>query len=369
MYDNMKIGLVSLTPSHYRKLIYLLMQEQMQCEFVFGRGYTSVKSIDLSIFNKAVEVPKLPLGLGGWYKMPGALKEMKKYDVVINDMGIMCLTSWLFLLKAKFRNQKVYHWDHGWYGREGFVKKWMKRLYFGLADGTFVYGNYARNLMIKNGFNGGKLHVIHNSLDYDFQLKIREKVERTGIFEKHFGNSSPVLCFIGRLTPVKKLDQIIDALLILKNRGLECNLVLIGEGPEYNRLLDKVERLDLHKNIWFYGACYEEMVNAELIYNADLCVAPGNIGLTAMHAMMFGCPCISHNDFPWQMPEFEAIKQGITGDFFWHNDITSLANCISRWFDQHAGKREEVRAECYKEIDENWNPHKQIEIIKKVIYG
>lgn len=57
------------------------------------------------------------------------------------------------------------------------------------------------------------------------------------------------------------------------------------------------------------------MVNAELIYNADLCVAPGNIGLTAMHAMMFGCPCISHNDFSWQMPEFEAIVPYKTGNF------------------------------------------------------
>ena len=56
------------------------------------------------------------------------------------------------------------------------------------------------------------------------------------------------------------------------------------------------------------GECYSEETNAKLIYNADLCVAPGNIGLTAIHVMMFGCPAITHNDFKWQMPEFEAIK-------------------------------------------------------------
>ena len=218
-------------------------------------------------------------------------------------------------------------------------------------------------------FNGRKLHVIHNSLDYDHQLEIRKRVKYTGVFEKHFGNLNPVLCFIGRLTPVKKLDQIIDALSILKDRGKKCNLVLIGEGSEYKHILDKVENLNLLKNVWFYGACYDEMVNAELIYNADLCVAPGNIGLTAMHAMMFGCPCISHNDFPWQMPEFEAIVPYKTGNFFERNNANSLADVIQEWFEINNSSREQIRNNCYKEIDENWNPHKQIEIIKEVIYG
>ena len=95
----------------------------MGFDFVFGKSRTSVKSIDLSIFKNAIEVPNLPIGLGRWYKMPKALKYLKGYDVVVNDMGIQCTTSWLLLLIAKVRHQKVYHWDHGWYGREGWIKK------------------------------------------------------------------------------------------------------------------------------------------------------------------------------------------------------------------------------------------------------
>ena len=104
-----------------------------------------------------------------------------------------------------------------------------------------------------------------------------------------------------------------------------------------------------------------------LLYSADLCVAPGNIGLTAMHAMAYGCPGISHNDFKWQMPEFEAIKEGITGEFFERDNAESLANSITNWLSTHENKREEVRNACFKEIDERWNPHKQLEIIKNVI--
>ena len=365
----MKLCLLSITASHNRQRIYQLIDSSFDCRFIFGKDNSTVKRLDYSFFKDVKELPNIKIGNSKWYYQPQIMASTKKYDIIIDDLGAFCLSSWMLHIIKFFRGQKVYCWDHGWYGRENFIRKWIKRLYFGLVDGTFIYGNYARDLMIKNGFNGRKLHVIHNSLDYDHQLEIRKQVKYTGVFEKHFGNLNPVLCFIGRLTPVKKLDQIIDALSILKDRGKKCNLVLIGEGSEYKHILDKVENLNLLKNVWFYGACYDEMVNAELIYNADLCVAPGNIGLTAMHAMMFGCPCISHNVFPWQMPEFEAIVPYKTGNFFERNNANSLADVIQEWFEINNSSREQIRNNCYKEIDENWNPHKQIEIIKEVIYG
>lgn len=365
----MKVGLVSLTPSHYRKLIYKMMEEQMGCEYVFGKGQTTVKSIDLSVFQHAIEVPNLPIGKGKWYKMPGVSKYLSNYDVVINDMGILCTTSWWFMLVSKFKKQKVYLWDHGWYGREGFVKKWMKRLYFGLAEGSFIYGNYARNLMIENGFDGSKLHVIHNSLDYDAQILLRNEMVKTTIYSDHFDNNNPVLVMIGRLNLRKSLNMLIEAIARLKEKGEMYNVVLIGDGEDRQKLEQLSSELNVADQVWFYGACYDEKTNAELIYNSDMCVVPGDIGLTAMHAMMFGTPCISHDYYPNQGPEFEAIQEGVTGYFFKHNDVNSLAETISKWFAEKKDIREEVRRACYKEVDENWNPHKQIEIIKKVIYG
>jgi glycosyltransferase involved in cell wall biosynthesis len=119
--------------------------------------------------------------------------------------------------------------------------------------------------------------------------------------------------------------------------------------------------------VWFYGACYDERQIAELIYNADLCIAPGNIGLTAMHSLVFGCPAISHNDFKWQMPEFESIHPGITGDFFEMGNVESLADIISRWFAEHKGKREEIRQACYNEIDTYWTPEFELSVLKNAL--
>ena len=111
--------------------------------------------------------------------------------------------------------------------------------------------------------------------------------------------------------------------------------------------------------------CYDENINAELVYNADLCVSPGNIGLTAIHVLMFGCPAISNDDFSHQMPEFEAIQEGKTGTFFEMDNINDLSAKIDAWFMTNGNKRDEIRLNCFKEIDEQWNPYFQIEVLKK----
>ena len=366
---NVKLCLITEIPTHYRKLIYQKLDKEMECEFIVGDTGGKIKRLDKSELRHMFEVKVKYLGHSNWFRVKGAMKYLSKYEVIIDDLGIFCLSSWWLLIKSKFTGQKVYHWDHGWYGREGFIKKWLKRLYFGLATGAFIYGDRAIKLMEINGFNGNKLYPIHNSLNYDVQLELRQQITESNIYSDYFGNNDPIIIFIGRLTKVKRLDILIDALAMLKEKGERYNLIFVGSGDLLSSLEQQVEKLLIQKQVWFYGACYNEKENAELIYNADLCVAPGNIGLTAMHAMTFGCPCISHNDFPWQMPEFEAIHEGITGDFFERDNTNALAECISKWFAEKRNKREEVRKACFKEIEDNWNPSKQLEIIKSVIYG
>ena len=105
-----------------------------------------------------------------------------------------------------------------------------------------------------------------------------------------------------------------------------------------------------------------------MISNADLCISPGNVGLTAIHSMMFGTPVITHKDFPMQMPEFEAIIPGITGNFFERDNVQSLTLAITNWFEK-APNRDVVRLECYKMIDEKYNPYVQINTMRSVLCG
>lgn len=355
----------------YREPIYQLMDRELDVDWYFCGDaernlkmfdYTLLKHCDLTMQEKNL------FGPIGYYKGIKKLN-LQQYDVIICAGVIRNLSEWCLLQKwgKGIKKSKIYLWTHGWYGKESKFQKLIKKFFFRKVDGFFLYGDYAKNEMLKEGFDIHKLHVIKNSLDYDKQLELRQNLKPSNIYRDHFQNDSPTIVFIGRLTSVKKLDQIIQAVSLLRQKGQDYNIVFVGDGSELKSLMDKVLELGMEKQVWFYGACYDEKTNAELIYNGDLCVAPGNIGLTAMHVLMFGCPAISHNDFKWQMPEFESIKPGITGDFFEYNNVEDLAKVISQWFSTKRYCREEVRHACYQEIDEHWNPHYQLNILKQVL--
>lgn len=362
-----KVCLIYNFAQHYRTNIFTLMDQQMDIDFVFGDKYLNVKKMDYSkLAHKVTEVKNMHLGPISWQSGVVELA-FKGYDTLIMLGSPMSASTWLTTIFARIMGKKVYYWTHGWYGKESFGQKLLKKIFFKLPNGLLLYGNYARGLMIKEGFKESKMATIHNSLMYDEQIKMRASLAPSLIYKDHFGNDNPVIIFVGRLTPIKKLDQILDAQATCKVRGFDFNVVYVGDGTEKESLEKKAKSLELKDRVWFYGPSYDEKELSGLIYNADLCVAPGNIGLTAMHAMAYGCPCISHNDFPYQMPEFEAIQPFKTGNFFKRNDVTDLADKIEEWFRVNASLRDHVRQNCFKEIDEQWNPHVQVEIIKKAI--
>lgn len=363
---NYKLCIIYNTAPRYREAIFQAIDREYDCDWYFGETKTDIKEMDLSLLSNA-QYYKTYGNNNSFYWKKGVLQLLfkRRYTTFLMLAESRSLTDYLFILMARILRKKVYIWTHGWYGKETKLEAFLKRCQLSLVEGIFVYSHYGRNLIIQQGILSEKIFVIHNSLHYDQQKSLRDSIVPSYIYKDYFNNDNPTIIFIGRLTKVKKLDQLLAALDMLKAKGEYYNLVLVGEGTEKEYLQHMVDVLNLKENVWFYGACYDERMNAEFLYNADLCVAPGNIGLTAMHAMVFGCPCISHSTFKWQMPEFEAIKPGITGDFFDKDDVNSLADSISNWFAKKANQRDNVRKACFNEIDTQWNPYFQMEVIKK----
>jgi len=360
-----KLCMIYNIASHYREAVFKEIDQHFDCDWYFGENKSDIREMDVNKLKRVFRYKSI----GNHTKLywQGALlpclfkKEYRTYFVLAESRSISLLL--FVILKAIFfRNKKIYGWSHGWYGRENRFVRFLSKFKISCMDGLFVYNNRARNIMIDGGVNPQKLFTIYNSLDYGKQLELRKIISNSGVYKEHFKNDYPVILFVGRLTEVKRLDILLEAVKLLKERSEYYNVVFIGTGVEEDSLKEIVEKNNL--SAWFYGACYDEEKNAELIYNANLCVSPGNVGLTAIHSLMFGTPVITHNDFKWQMPEFEAIKQGVTGDFFDRDNINSLAMKISHWFSSNHN-REDVRRACYSEIDTNWNPDNQIRIIKE----
>lgn len=354
----------------YRGPIYELMDKEFDIDWFFTSNvkpplklydYSRLKRCDTSLVQKTI--------IGPIVRYEGIDKlHLDKYDIIIAPSNIRNVSVWRLLSKYGKNGTRPYlfFWTHGWYGKENRLQTIIKKKFLAKTDGILSYNERSCKLLEDLGLNKKCLYPIYNSLDYDVQLPIRESLEPSHIFLNHFCNNSPNIIFIGRLTKVKRFDLLLKATAELKRRGNVINVTFIGDGEERTNMELKAKELGIYEQLWFYGACYDERKNARLIYNADLCVSPGNIGLTAMHVMMFGCPAITNDDFNHQMPEFEAIKIGKTGSFFKEGDSSSLADAIEEWFANHTHNREEIRKACFKEIDTKWNPHNQISILKRI---
>lgn len=352
----------------YRKAIYKMLDVEYDCDWYIEDIDTRVKEFDESELKTVLRLPIK--NIGPFYVVKGLLSLLKNdYDVYFVLGATRNLSLFIFCLWKRifYPNKRIYFWTHGYYGKENKIELFFwKRPLFKQPDGIFPYSNYSKELMVSDGFNPDRIHPIHNSLAYEEQLQLRNSMEFSNVYFSHFGNTNPVIIMIGRLNLRKHLDMLFYAVNILKQEGENYNIVLIGDGEDKSKLESIAIEEGIINQVWFYGACYDENKNAELLYNADMCVVPGDIGLTAIHSLMYGVPAITHNCFMYQGPEFEAIIPNISGDFYEYGSVNSLANVISKWFKEHKN-REEVRRDCYREIDTSWNPYFQMKVIKQYL--
>ena len=365
-----KVCFFNQSSVHYRKNIFMLMDRELGIDFFFGdsRKQGAIKELDTSCLNNFKGYFH-NIGFGPIYWQNGAIRLLwSDYTDLFTTATHYCLSAWVILLLAPFFGKRVYLWSHGAYGDERGIKKWLTVWKMKRATGSLLYGNYAKKVLTGWGVPEDKLHVFYNSLAYDEEMEVRKTLAPSTFYQDHFHNSLRNLVFIGRLIAAKKLDMIIRAMLLLRAKGIEVNMTYVGDGPKKAELEALAKESGLQANVWFYGPCYDEKQIAQIIYNADLCVSPGDVGLTAIHAMTFGTPVISHDNFCHQMPEFEAIEERKTGFFFKENNVEGLTNSIQSWL-TNGQNREQIRQNCYDVIDNKYNPHRQIEKIRDLIFN
>lgn len=372
----------------YRLPIFRELMQSNSVEYTVISGNTAEKEIKL--INE--DHRNQPLNQGGlrWKYIDnvwllkkkflwqsGLVREIFKgdYDSFIFLGSPYFLSTWIGVILAKIKGKKVYYWMHGVYKDNPGLVDYVKLFgFYKLAHGFFMYGHRAADILKKYKVRDEKdIHVIYNSLAYEENLALRRNLDVADILhfrQREFQDSStPIVVFIGRLNDVKRLDLLIQAQEILKKKHGKVffNSIIIGAGQETDNLKQLAETLGLSANIVFKGAIYDEATNGELLMHADLCVTPGEVGLTAIHSLAYGTPTISHDNLNIQMPEVESIKPGFSGDLFKHNDVTSLAESIEKWLTLNPVKTSAIMSDCYQIIDQYYNPKFQAKIFNEVL--
>jgi len=296
-----------------------------------------------------------------WQKDIIRICAKSNFDAVIFLANPHIITTWLSLFIVRVRRKKIFLWGH--FTLRNSWKDKFKIIFYHLADGLLLYGNYAKKKLIDKGFNPKRLFVIYNSLDYEKQVRLRtclNKSELQNIKSKLFNYQNlPILLFIGRLTYEKKIPDLVKVCKKLHEEYHPVNLLIIGDGEEKENLMKLVSKNDLIDFVAFIGECYDEAKLCKLISLSDLCISPGNIGLTSMHSLVYGIPVITHDNPIFQNPEFESVINGKTGAFYRYGSFDSLYNTVKSWLILHNSGKNDVKQACMEVIQKKYIPANQ----------
>jgi len=301
-----------------------------------------------------------------WQKGLLKLAVRRDIDAVIFLGNANFLSTWLGALLARLSDKRVLFWTHGWLRKETGVKAFVRKVFYRLPHGLLLYGNRAKRIGVTEGYEGERLYVVYNSLDYEVQRDLRLRYSRDKLLtlkESLMGDAAtPTIVCSARLTAACQFPLMFDAMAKLREEGHIINALLIGGGPEkpYLESLAQAKRLPVR----FYGPCYNEEELAGMIMAAHITVSPGKVGLTCMHSLAYGTPVITHDNFDAQGPEYEAIIPAKSGDFFRFQDSEDLARVIKQWTGTGDIRSEREREVCYEVIEKRYNPGVQRKVIE-----
>jgi glycosyltransferase involved in cell wall biosynthesis len=235
---------------------------------------------------------------------------------LVLELNPRILSNWLLLIFRKLLNKRSILWGHVWptkgqFSRTEKIRNFMRRL----ADVIVAYTREQADDLQKKMPNK-KIVFAPNALYLSEEM--------------HVGNASEIfnVIFVGRLTKAKKPQILVEAFnSIIKKIPKEANLIIIGEGPEKNRVSDLVKKLKINDRVSVLGHVGDYNTLSRYYSQSLFSVSPGYVGLSITQSFGFGVPMlISKNEN--HSPEIEAAEIGVNSEFFITDDKESLASNI-----------------------------------------
>ncbi len=121
-----------------------------------------------------------------------------------------------------------------WYGR--FVDALLRRASFFTVPGRGISDS-----LVSRGYANDRIAELPHAVDLSHWTPLES-------------SSRPIdFVFVGRLVTVKQVHRIVESVAIVRDSYPEVSLVIVGSGPEEERLEGLVDRLDLRANVSLVG--------------------------------------------------------------------------------------------------------------------
>ena len=230
----------------------------------------------------------------------------------------------------------------------------LKDAYFVVADTTQVL-----QFLESFGLDVARIHPVYNSVNIEeFPLRGPQSEGRPQL-----------ILAVGRLHPKKGYHVLLQAYAFLRLSGTPFSAVIIGEGPERERLMQLRRELDLVNDVALLGMLSFEEIKP-WYYQADLFVMPSVVtsegdtdGLPTviLEAMASGLPVVGTRTGAIT----EAVLDGQTGFIVPADDPEQLAQHMLRLL-ENAALRFQFGSEGRRQAERRFDLRRKVELLSNL---
>ncbi|MBI2309864.1 glycosyltransferase family 4 protein [Candidatus Collierbacteria bacterium] len=167
-------------------------------------------------------------------------------------------------------------------------------------DKIIALSEETKKKLIEAGVDRRKIEVIYGGVDYNSY----------NAYSRYSKFKTPTIICISRLVKYKRIQDLILAVYLLKDTIPNTRLIVVGEGPEKDKLKVKSEKLKVKAE--FFGRVSEEK-KWELLSKSHIHVLPSAIegfGLVTIEALSVGTPVVNA-DIPINKEVLNGSKGGL----------------------------------------------------------
>ncbi len=196
-------------------------------------------------------------------------------------------------------------------------------------------------------------------IPYDFEELYKTKCD----IAKEAG--AVTILWEGRMVRLKRADLLIKAAAVLRDRGYDFRVKLIGDGKEKEGLMKLSEKLGMTDRITFEGFLTPDEAR-ERMSRAQIYVCTSNHlegwGSVIYEALNAGCAVVSSHmcgATPW------LVKESLTGLVYRSGSVNSLADKLEMLLKDEK-LRHDLGKSAYEQMRDTWNPETAAERVIKL---
>ena len=234
-------------------------------------------------------------------KLINSLIEKEGYN-----FDVICCHDWLssiagLVIKNETKIPVVFHAHSTEWGRSGGqgseVVSHLENAIAQNSDKIVTVSYSMQEDLIKHGWQASKISVVWNGVDPDRYNPVNvQKQDALAIRQKYgISDDSNMLLFVGRLTWVKGVRNLLQAMPLVLKEYPNTKLVILGKGEEQTDVVETAERLNMRDNIIYRFDFVSESERILHYSAADVCVFPSTyepFGIVSLEAMAMEKPVV-----------------------------------------------------------------------------